>query len=220
MIQFYNVTKQYQNGDAIFTALRNVSLHIQRGEFVSILGASGSGKSTLMHSMGGLDKPTSGVIGIAGWDIGHMSGKRLAQFRNERIGFVFQFFNLLPHLTALQNVMLPLVYSTSRKNRKAKAVDLLERVGLGNKFDNTPTKLSGGEQQRVAIARALVGDPQLILADEPTGNLDTKTGAQIMDMLFDLHRQGKTIVMVTHDEHLASKTQRIIRIQDGKVIPN
>lgn len=218
MIRLTNVTKRYQDGDTEFSAVRNVSLTIARGEFVSILGASGSGKSTLMHLIGGLDRPTEGVVEINNKNLAQMSDRALAAYRNHTIGFVFQFFYLLPYTSALENVMLPLLYSRRRVNRRARAKKLLTLLGLEQKLANKPSQLSGGEQQRVAIARAIVNLPDIILADEPTGNLDSKTGDYIIEMLSVLHRAGKTLVVVTHDTHLAGRAGRTIRIRDGQLL--
>src|SRR3989344_9365061 len=218
MIRLTNVTKRYQNGDTEFSAVRNVSLVIEQGEFVSILGSSGSGKSTLMHLIGGLDRPTEGSVEIHNKNLAKMSDRALAAYRNHTIGFVFQFFYLLPHASALENVMLPLVYSQRRVNRRARAKKLLTTLGLEKKLSNKPAELSGGEQQRVAIARAIVNVPDIILADEPTGNLDSKTGEYIIEMLAVLHRAGKTVVVVTHDQHLAQRAGRIIHIRDGQIL--
>ena len=183
MIEISNLSKTYKTGETTFAALENVSLKIQKGECVAILGPSGSGKSTLMHLIGGLDQPTSGTIVVDGQNLGELNGKQLARYRNEKVGFVFQFFNLLQGTNSLNNVILPLIYTRKKINRKLKAVDLLSEVGLKEKLYNKPNQLSGGEQQRVSIARALVNDPEIILADEPTGNLDSKTGEAIFRIL-------------------------------------
>lgn len=203
----------------VFTALSDVSLTIRKGEFVAVMGPSGSGKSTLMHIIGCLDKPTDGSVFIEEHKISMASEKELAVIRNTHIGFVFQQFNLLRRTTALANVELPLVYAkvaTQERTRRAK--ETLAEVGLSDKMQNFPSQLSGGELQRVAIARALVTDPTIILADEPTGNLDSKSGAEIMSLLEKLSRNGRTIVVVTHDEHVASHAKRIIRIADGRIL--
>lgn len=218
MIEVSNLTKTYKAGDSKFNALENASLTIEKGEFVAILGPSGSGKSTLMHLIGGLDKPSTGSIKVDGQDLGKLSGRKLATYRNEKIGFVFQFFNLLQGTSSLKNVILPLIYSKKKFNRKTRATELLHQVGLGSKLKNKPNQLSGGEQQRVSIARALVNDPEIILADEPTGNLDSKTGATIFQLLKELNQKGKTVIIVTHDNSIASQTKRIINVKDGKVI--
>lgn len=218
MIHISDVSKQYRSGKASFDALKNVSLTIEEGEFVAIVGASGSGKSTLLHLMGGLDRPTAGAVIINGNNLGTMSDRALARFRNETIGFVFQSFYLLPNTSALENVVLPLMYARHVPKRQRRAREALMAVGLGTKLKNRPSELSGGEQQRVAIARALVNDPDIILADEPTGNLDLRTGRQIVEILLKLHELGKTLVLVTHDHSLARVAGRIIRIEDGHII--
>ncbi len=218
MISLHNVSKTYFEGKVPFHALRDVSLEIKQGEFVSILGPSGSGKSTLMHLIGGLDRPSEGTVTVASEFLGMLPDAELTKFRNRHIGFVFQFFHLLPYLTALENVRLPLIYSDLTVNRDNHSAEMLRYFGLGEKLNNKINELSGGERQRVAIARALICDPSIILADEPTGNLDSKNSAYIFDMLSTLHNLGKTIIVVTHDEHLAQRAGRIIRIQDGHII--
>jgi putative ABC transport system ATP-binding protein len=218
MITCQNVAKLYQNGDVAFFALQDATFEIKQGDFVSILGPSGSGKSTLMHLLGGLDKPSQGIVEIGGIDMGKLTDAQLAEFRNKNIGFVFQQFNLLPHLSALDNVMLPLTYSEITTERKKYATEMLAYFGLGHKIHRKPTQLSGGEQQRVAIARALITDPPIILADEPTGNLDSRNGEYVFDMLTMLNHFGKTIIVVTHDHVLAEKAHYVIRIQDGKLV--
>lgn len=217
MIKISNLTKIYKTGDTDFKALNNVSLEIKNSEFIAILGPSGSGKSTLMHLIGGLDKPTAGLIEVDGQNLGQLNGRKLATYRNEKVGFVFQFFNLLQGTASLNNVTLPLIYAKKKVNRKERATELLNEVGLGNKLKNKPNQLSGGEQQRVSIARALVNNPDIILADEPTGNLDSKTGETIFQILKDLNQKGKTVILVTHDTNIAAKTDRIIRLKDGEV---
>lgn len=217
MIKITNLTKTYKTGDLQFLALNDISEEIQTSEFVAILGPSGSGKSTLMHLIGGLDRPTVGTIEVDGQNIGKLSDGKLARYRNEKVGFVFQSFNLLQGTSTLNNVILPMIYSRKKFNRKARAKELLEEVGLGSKLKNRPNQLSGGEQQRVSIARSLVNDPEIILADEPTGNLDSKTGQTIFQLLRDLNQKGKTVVIVTHDTSLAEKADRIIRIRDGEI---
>lgn len=217
MIRLTNISKHYHIGHTLFYALQDISLTIEKGEFVSILGPSGSGKSTLMHCMGGLDHPSSGVVEVNGERLSDMRDAELARFRNSTVGFVFQFFNLLPQLSSLDNVMLPLVYARTNVDRISLATKALTVLGLGKKLRNRPGELSGGEQQRVALARALIHDPDIVLADEPTGNLDSKTGSQIVEIFSLLHQEGKTVVIVTHDEALAGRAQRIIRIQDGKI---
>ena len=218
MIEISNLSKTYKTGETTFAALENVSLKIQKGECVAILGPSGSGKSTLMHLIGGLDQPTSGTIVVDGQNLGELNGKQLARYRNEKVGFVFQFFNLLQGTNSLNNVILPLIYTRKKINRKLKAVDLLSEVGLKEKLYNKPNQLSGGEQQRVSIARALVNDPEIILADEPTGNLDSKTGESIFRILKELNSKGKTVILVTHDNFLAEKTDRIVKLSDGRIV--
>lgn len=203
----------------VFRALSDVSLTIRSGEFVAIMGPSGSGKSTLMHIIGCLDRPTMGTVSIEEHKIATSSERDLAKIRNEHVGFVFQQFNLLRRTSALANVELPLVYAgVPAKERKRRATEMLTEVRLSEKMDNFPSQLSGGQQQRVAIARALVTNPTIVLADEPTGNLDSKSGTEIMELLEGLHRKGSTIVLVTHDEHVASHAKRIIRIADGTII--
>ncbi|HXV27203.1 MAG TPA: ABC transporter ATP-binding protein [Candidatus Paceibacterota bacterium] len=218
MIHLTGVYKQYGSGTSAFFALKDASLTVGAGEFVSILGPSGSGKSTLMHLMGALDRPSLGNVVIDGQNLVRLDDRALARFRNRKIGFVFQQFNLLPHLTALENVILPLTYSDITVNRTAYGMQMLEYFGIGHRADHRPSQLSGGEQQRVALARALICDPDIIMADEPTGNLDSKTGAYVFDMFTLLHRLGKTLIIVTHDEHLAERAERIVRIRDGEII--
>jgi len=219
VLELKNITKSYITGTNSFTALNNVSLKIFPGEFVSITGPSGSGKSTLMHIVGLLDNPTSGEVLLNGRDISKLKEHQLAQIRNVTLGFVFQQFNLLAKTSSLENVLLPLLYSdVPKKNRHQIGVDLLTKVGLQDKMVNTPAQLSGGQQQRVAIARALVNNPQIILADEPTGNLDSKSGVEIMNFFHQLNeKEGRTIVFVTHDMELANQANRTIIIKDGKV---
>jgi putative ABC transport system ATP-binding protein len=218
MIDIENMTKTYRLGDVEVHALSGVTMHVGKGEWVAIMGPSGSGKSTLMNVIGCLDKPTSGSYHLDGIDVAHMGDGELAAVRNRKIGFIFQTFNLLSRTSALANVELPLVYAGT-PNRRALALAALERVGLSDRIRHRPNELSGGQQQRVAIARALVTEPSIILADEPTGNLDSKAGAEIMAILTDLHDQhGMTMGMVTHDPDVAAQSQRIVRIFDGKVV--
>ncbi len=218
MIELFEIYKIYKMGETEVYALNGVSLKIEKNEFVAILGPSGSGKSTLMNIIGCLDTPTSGRYILDGNEVSKLSDNQLAQIRNSKIGFVFQQFNLIPQLTALENVELPLIYKgvpASKRHRMAK--EALERVGLLDRIHHRPRQLSGGQQQRVAIARALVTEPSIILADEPTGNLDSKSGAEIMSIFKQLHAQGSTIVLITHDNNIAQQAKRIVRIQDGQI---
>lgn len=219
ILELKNVSKSYSSNDTLFYALKNASLKINKGEFVSITGPSGSGKSTLMHIVGLLDNPTSGQILLNGKDISGLKEHQLAQIRNVTLGFVFQQFNLLPKTSALENVILPLLYSDiPKKDRVNLGIEMLAKVGLSDKIKNTPAQLSGGQQQRVAIARALINNPQIILADEPTGNLDSKSGKSVMEFFHQLHKEGRTIVFVTHDMELAKEAKRLIIIKDGQII--
>jgi putative ABC transport system ATP-binding protein len=219
LIQARDLTKLYRMGDETVHALAGVNFDIARGEYCAIVGPSGSGKSTLMNILGGLDTPTGGRIVIAGNDIGTMADDDLAVFRNQTIGFVFQSFNLLPRMTALENAELPMIYGgIAPKERRERAAALLERVGLGARMTHRPTQLSGGQQQRVAIARALAGNPALILADEPTGALDTNTGKEILALFGQLNREGATVVLVTHDHEVAAATKRTIEMRDGHIV--
>lgn len=219
LIAVKDLRKTYYLDGVQIEALRGVSLRIDPGEFVSIMGPSGSGKSTLMHLLGCLDRPTAGSISIEGVETSHMSHNELAEIRNKKVGFVFQAFNLLSRANALKNVELPLIYSgLGIRERRRRAKKALESVGLADRLHHRPSQLSGGQQQRVAIARALVTSPAIILADEPTGNLDSKSGAEIMVILDKLNREGKTIILVTHEEYIANHARRIIRLRDGLII--
>jgi len=218
MIELENITKVYWRGKVEVPALRGVTLSITKGEMVAIIGASGSGKSTLLNLIGCLDRPTSGRYIFDGVDVSRLNDNQLAEMRSGKFGFVFQDFNLLPRATALSNVELPLIYMGGIHHRQERAVEALERVGLGERADHKPTELSGGEQQRVAIARALINNPALILADEPTGELDTHSSAEIMSIFRELHQEGITIILITHETNIAAQAQRIIRIQDGRII--
>ncbi len=218
LVEMKNLKKTYKMGETYVKALDGIDLTIEKDEFVSIIGPSGSGKSTLMNMIGCLDALDEGTYHLEGIDVSELSGNKLAMIRSTKIGFIFQGFNLLSKLTALENVEMPLIYQNySHKNRKKKAIEALEKVGLGDRLHHKPTELSGGQQQRVAIARALVADPPIILADEPTGNLDSKSGKEIMDMLVDLHKQGNTIILITHDTYIANTARRKIVLKDGKI---
>ena len=217
MIELEHVRKTYARRDAAVTALDDVSLHIGAGEFVAITGPSGSGKSSALNVIGCLDAMTSGAYRLAGDDVSHLSDRERSRVRAERIGFVFQSFNLLPRTTALENVELPMLYRHGRVDR-SRARALLDRVGLGDRLHHYPTELSGGEQQRVAVARALVNEPSVVLADEPTGNLDQAAGAVVMTMLEGLHAEGRTVILVTHDPAVAARARRRIRLAAGRVV--
>ena len=217
-VRLTKVSKIYTSGEVSLQALKDVNLKIKEGEFVAIIGPSGSGKSTLMNIIGLLDHPTSGQYELDGQDTSRLKENTLAEIRNSKIGFVFQSFNLLPRTSALDNISLPLVYAgVSKAERLNRAKQALEQVGLADKLNSHPNQLSGGQQQRVAIARALVNDPQIILADEPTGNLDTQSGAEVMKIFEKLHKQGKTIIMITHEASIACHAKKIIRIKDGAI---
>jgi len=218
MIELENITKVYRMGKVEVNALRGVTLSVTEGEMMAIIGASGSGKSTMLNVIGCLDKPTSGKYLFDGVDVSQLNENQLAEMRNKKIGFVFQDFNLLPRATALANVELPLIYSGGVHHRRERTAEALEWVGLGGRANHKPTELSGGEQQRVAIARALVNNPALILADEPTGNLDTHSSAEIMSIFHQLHQEGITIILITHESDIAAQAQRTIRLSDGRIV--
>lgn len=218
LITIKEIGRKYVIGSEVIHALKSVSLDINKGEFVALMGPSGSGKSTLMNILGCLDTPSSGSYVLNGTDVSRMTDDALAEVRNQEIGFVFQTFNLLPRSTSLDNVALPLIYAgNSKKDRDARAARALENVGLGNRMDHKPNELSGGQRQRVAVARALINDPSIILADEPTGNLDTKTSIEIMGLLEEIHSKGNTIILVTHEEDIAQHAHRIVRMRDGLI---
>ena len=222
VIEITKLTKTYGEGEIAVHALKELDLQVERGEFVAIMGPSGSGKSTLMNIIGCLDRATSGLYILDGEDVSQLNRDELAGVRNRKIGFVFQSYNLLPRLSARKNVMLPMMYNGfqnwSEDQRSERAADLLDLVGLGDRLNHLPTELSGGQQQRVAIARSLINDPSLILADEPTGNLDTRSSTEIMGIFHRLHQQGATIVMVTHDPERARESQRVVNVLDGRVV--
>lgn len=218
LITIKEIGRKYVIGSEVIHALKSVSLDINKGEFVALMGPSGSGKSTLMNILGCLDTPSKGTYILNGTNVSHMSDDALAEVRNKEIGFVFQTFNLLPRSTSLDNVALPLIYAgTSKKDRDSRAAKALENVGLGNRMDHKPNELSGGQRQRVAVARALINNPSIILADEPTGNLDTKTSVEIMGLLEEIHSKGNTIILVTHEEDIAQHAHRIVRMRDGLI---
>jgi putative ABC transport system ATP-binding protein len=218
LITINDIGRKYVIGAEVIHALKSVSLTINKGEFVALMGPSGSGKSTLMNILGCLDTPTKGSYVLNNIDVSHMTDNDLAEVRNKEIGFVFQTFNLLPRNSALDNVALPLVYSgVNKENREKRAKQALENVGLGHRVDHKPNELSGGQRQRVAVARALINNPSIILADEPTGNLDTKTSVEIMGLLEDIHAKGNTIILVTHEEDIALHAHRIVRMRDGLI---
>ncbi len=222
LIEVKELTKAYGTGDAQLNALDKVDVSVERGEFVALVGPSGSGKSTLMNILGCLDRPSSGAYILDGHDVSQLSKNELAKIRNQKIGFVFQSFNLLPRLSALENVMLPMLYNTADglddEDQRKRAIAALEAVGLGDRLHHRPNQLSGGQQQRVAIARALINHPALILADEPTGNLDSKSSNEILDLLRQLNAQGVTLVMVTHEPDMAAHARREIHVKDGRIV--
>lgn len=219
MIRLQNVGKRYHTGGVEVEALGGVNLTFEPGEYAALLGPSGSGKSTLLHILGCLDRPTSGVYNLDDTDIGRLDVNGLAEIRNRKIGFVFQSFHLMPRLTALENVGLPMLFAgIGASERRERAATLLARVGLGDRVKHRPAEMSGGQRQRVAIARALANRPSILLADEPTGNLDSHSGAEIIGLLEELRDEGKTVIVVTHDESLARRTQRIVRLLDGKIV--
>ena len=218
VIEIHDIVKNYQIGSIIVRALRSLSITIERNEYVAIMGPSGSGKSTLMNLIGCLDTPTSGMYKLNNTDVSKMEDNMLAEIRNKEIGFIFQTFNLLPRYTALENVTLPLIYGgISKVEREQRAIESLSQVGLEDRMTHKPNELSGGQRQRVAIARALVNKPSIILADEPTGNLDSKTSVDIMNLLDEIHKNGNTVIVVTHEEDIARHAARIIRLVDGQV---
>ena len=218
IIEAKSIVRQYELGGSVFKALNGVNLKIDAGEFVSIVGKSGSGKSTLMHILGLLDRSTSGNLFFSGTDVATLDDAQLAKLRSNEIGFVFQSFNLLARTPALQNVLLPSVYTSKKYDAQERALALLEKVGLSDKLKNTPAQLSGGQQQRVAIARALMNEPTIVLADEPTGNLDSKSGEEVLNVLKQLNQEGKTVIIVTHDDDVAHNAKRIVRIADGLIV--
>jgi putative ABC transport system ATP-binding protein len=219
MIEIHSIKKQFKNGEEIVTAIDDVSLTIKQNEFVAVMGSSGSGKSTLMNVLGCLDTPTSGKYLLDGKDVASLTDNELSRIRNEHIGFIFQTFHLLPKLDVIENVKLPLRYSTiNAEEANSRALDLIDRVGLSHRKNHKQYEMSGGQRQRVAIARALINKPSVILADEPTGNLDSQTSKEIMHLLTELHEGGQTIVMVTHENDIAAYAQRTIRMKDGKII--
>ncbi|QUG84600.1 ABC transporter ATP-binding protein [Bacillus nitratireducens] len=219
MIELKDIMKSFQNGEETVEILHGINVTLNEGEFTSIMGPSGSGKSTLMNIIGCLDKPTAGIYSLAGQNISSMSETKLAHIRNEEIGFVFQNFMLLPRLTALQNVELPLIYAgVDKKERRERALAALTKVGLAERSNHFPNELSGGQKQRVAVARAIVNNPKFILADEPTGALDTKTSKQIMNLFYELNKQGATIIIITHDREIGEAAARQIVIRDGNIV--
>ena len=218
VIKIRNITRDFPLGNEVVKVLKGIDLDIEKGEYVALMGPSGSGKSTLMNLLGCLDTATSGSYELSGKDVSHMSDDDLAEIRNKEIGFVFQTFNLLPRTTALENVALPMVYAgVSKSDRKIRAEEVLTEVGLADRMDHKPNQLSGGQRQRVAVGRALVNKPSIILADEPTGNLDSVTSLEILNLFDEIHRQGNTVIVVTHEEEVAKHAHRVIRLRDGIV---
>jgi len=218
IIDIKAIKRDFKMGSETVKVLKGVDLQIERGDYVALMGPSGSGKSTLMNILGCLDTPTSGYYSLNGKDVGRLDDDQLAEIRNKDIGFVFQTFNLMPRTTALDNVALPMIYAgRSKEERNQRASDVLHMVGLGDRMDHHPNQLSGGQRQRVAVARALVNNPSIILADEPTGNLDTKTSIEIMGLFDEIHRKGNTVILVTHEEDIAEHAHRIIRLRDGVI---
>ncbi|QAA81354.1 ABC transporter ATP-binding protein [Aequorivita sp. H23M31] len=218
IIKIRNITRDFPMGNDVVKVLKGIDLDIERGEYVALMGPSGSGKSTLMNLLGCLDTPTSGSYELNGKDVSNMTDDELAEIRNKEIGFVFQTFNLLPRTTALENVALPMIYAgVSKKDRTARAEEVLTQVGLADRMDHKPNQLSGGQRQRVAVGRALVNSPSIILADEPTGNLDSKTSVEIMNLFNKIHQAGNTVILVTHEEEIAENAHRIIRLRDGMI---
>lgn len=219
LIEIRDIYKIYNPGENEVRALDGINLTVEHGEFLAIVGQSGSGKSTLMNMLGLLDVPTSGTYTLDGVNVANMTDDELSEIRNKQIGFIFQGFNLIPSLTAVENVELPLVYRGMKKDERNKlALEALERVGLSHRLDHLPKQMSGGQQQRVAIARAVAARPPIILADEPTGNLDSHSGVEVMKILHELHEEGRTVILITHDNDIANEAQRVIRIQDGQII--
>jgi len=219
MLELKNVEKEYQLGKVVVPVLRNINFKIKKGEFVSIMGPSGSGKTTMLNLIGFLDRPTRGKVYIEGKDTSLLNDNQLAKIRNRKIGFIFQMYNIIARLTALENVMMPMMYAgVPASERKKRAEQLLEQVGLGDRKNHHPTELSGGERQRVSIARALANNPQILVADEPTGNLDSKSGKMIMEILKELNKKGQTIILVTHNPELSKYAQREVKMIDGEII--
>ena len=218
IIDIQNISRCFQVGKTEINAVKNISFNVNKNEYVALMGASGSGKSTLMNMLGCLDSPTSGKYFLNSKDVGALEDNKLAEIRNKEIGFIFQTFNLLPRSTALENVMLPLIYAgVARNEREAKSINMLKSVGLADRIHHKPNELSGGQRQRVAIARALINKPSIILADEPTGNLDSETSNDIMNLFSNIHQEGNTIIIVTHEAEIANRAKRIIRLKDGEI---